>query len=118
VQSALAAEVKASTAQLRSVEDQLERDLVQRYFRVRLTRQLVSLRKEQLAQSDRQLAQAKAFEAQGQISKVERLSIQVSRDDSARDPSRSESADRIAEAGCAACCAPMTCWTSARRCSS
>jgi outer membrane protein TolC len=98
VQAALAAEVQASTAQRRSVEDQLERDLVQRYFRVRLTRQLLALRVEQLAQADRQLAQAKAFEAQGQVSKVERLSIQVARDDSARDLNRAESEDRIAEA--------------------
>ena len=99
VQSALAAEVQAATAQRRTVEDQLERDLVQRYFRVRLARQLVGLRKQQLAQSERQLAQAKAFEAQGQISKVERLSIQVARDDTARDLNRAESDDRIAEAG-------------------
>ena len=98
VQAALAAEVQASTAQRRSVEDQLERDLVQRYFRVRLTRQLVVLRVQQLAQADRQLAQAKAFEAQGQISKVERLSTQVSRDDAARDLNRAQSDDRIAEA--------------------
>ena len=39
----------------------------------------------QLEQAERQLARSRRFEAQGQISAVERLSAQVSRDEVARD---------------------------------
>jgi outer membrane protein TolC len=98
VQAALAAEVQASTAQRRSVEEQIERELVQRYFGLRLTRQLLALREQQLAQAERQLVQATAFETQGQISRVERLNSQVARDDAAREVNRARSDDRIAEA--------------------
>jgi outer membrane protein TolC len=98
VQAALAAEVQASTAQRRGVEEQLERELVQRYFGLRLTRQLLALRVQQLAQAERQLVQATAFETQGQISRVERLTSQVARDDAARELNRARSDDRIAEA--------------------
>jgi outer membrane protein TolC len=97
-QRALAAEVEASTAPLRGVEERLELDLAQRYFQVRLAGYVVKLRRLQLEQAERQLQQAKGFEAQGQIAKVERLSAQVSRDEVARDRTRAESDFRIAEA--------------------
>jgi outer membrane protein TolC len=97
-QRALAAEVEASTAQRRGVEERLELDLAQRYFQLRLAGYVLKLRQLQLEQAERQLQQAKGFEAQGQIAKVERLSAQVARDEVARDCTRAESDFRIAEA--------------------
>ena len=75
--------------------------LVARYFGLRLAAIVEGLRRSQLEQADRQLPRARRFEAQGQISAVERLSAQVSRDEVARDLVKAQRERESAEAALA-----------------
>jgi outer membrane protein TolC len=97
-QRALAAEVVAAGAQRRGVAERIEFELAQRYFQLRLARYVLALRRAQLEQAERQLQQARGFETQGQVARVERLSVQVARDEVARDVVRAQSDATIAEA--------------------
>jgi outer membrane protein TolC len=95
------AEVTGAKAELLETEERLDFQLVARYFGLRLAATVEGLRLTQLEQADRQLARAKRFEAQGQISAVERLSAQVSRDEVARDMVKAQRERESAEAGLA-----------------
>jgi outer membrane protein TolC len=74
------AEVDGAKAELHETEERLDLELVARYFGLRLATVVERLRQSQLDQAERQLARARRFEIQGQISVVERMSAQVARD--------------------------------------
>jgi outer membrane protein TolC len=92
------AEVSGAKAELHETEERLDLTLIARYFGLRLAGIVEGLRKAQLEQSERQLGRARRFEAQGQISAVERLSAQVSRDEVARDVVKASRERESAEA--------------------
>jgi outer membrane protein TolC len=101
VQKLREAELTSAKAELLETEERLDFQLVARYFGLRLAATVEGLRMTQLEQADRQLARAKRFEAQGQISAVERLSAQVSRDEVAREVVKAQRERESAEAGLA-----------------
>ena len=79
------AELTGANAELQETEERLDFQLIARYFGLRMAAMVEGLRQNQLEQADRQLARSRSFEAQGQISVVERMSAQVARDEIARD---------------------------------
>ena len=95
------AELTGARAELLETEERLDLQLVARYFGLRLAAVVEGLRQTQLEQADRQLARSRRFEAQGQISAVERLSAQVSRDEVARDVIEAQRERESAEAALA-----------------
>ena len=95
------AELSGAKAELLETEEQLDFQLVARYFGLRLAALVENLRETQLEQADRQLDRSRRFEAQGQISAVERLSAQVSRDEVARDTVKAQRERESAEAALA-----------------
>ncbi len=95
------AELSGARAELVEAEERLEFQLVVRYFGLRLTTIVENLRQTQLEQAERQLERSRRFEAQGQISAVERLSAQVARDESERDLVKSQRERESAEASLA-----------------
>ncbi len=95
------AELTGARAELLEAEERLDFQLVGRYFGLRLATTIEGLRQVQLEQAERQLARSRRFEAQGQISAVERLSAQVSRDEVARDVVKAQRERESAEAALA-----------------
>jgi outer membrane protein TolC len=95
------AELTGAKAELLEAEERLDFQLVARYFGLRLAAIVEGLRQTQLEQAERQLARSRRFEAQGQISAVERLSAQVSRDEVARDVVKAQRERESAEAALA-----------------
>ena len=95
------AELSGAKAELHEAEERLDFQLIGRYFGLRLAATVESLRQTQLEQAERQLARSRRFEAQGQLSAVERLSSQVSRDEVARDVVKAQRERESAEAGLA-----------------
>lgn len=96
-----AAEVGGARAELHEAEERLDFELVARYFGLGLAATVERLRGTQLEQAERQLARARRFEAQGQVSAVERLSAQVARDEAARDGVKARRERESAEASLA-----------------
>lgn len=95
------AEVSGARAELHETEERIDLMLIARYFGLRLAGIVAGLRQAQLEQAERQLQRARRFEAQGQISAVERLSAQVSRDEAARDHVKAQRERESAEASLA-----------------
>jgi outer membrane protein TolC len=95
------AELSGAKAELSEAEERLDFQLIARYFGLRLAVVVENLRQNQLKQAERQLASAKRFEAQGQISALERLSAEVARDEVARDMVKAQRERESAEAGLA-----------------
>jgi len=95
------AELTGAKAELLEAEERLDLQLVARYFGLRLAAIVEDLRQTQLEQAERQLARSRRFEAQGQISAVERLSAQVSRDEAGRDVVKARRERESAEASLA-----------------
>lgn len=79
-QAASKYEVDEAIAQKRSDTEELDAQLAGHYFGLQLAVSLERLQKSMLSQQDRELARAKKFEKQGVISKLERMSVQVARD--------------------------------------
>lgn len=96
-----AAELTGAKAELKEAEEQLDFQLIARYFGLRLAVIVENLRQNQLNQAERQLASSRRFEAQGQISVLERLSAEVARDEVARDFVKAQRERESAEAGLA-----------------
>ena len=101
VQKLREAEVAGAKAELAGTEERLDFELIVRYFGLRLAGLVEGLRQTQLDQAERQLDRSRRFEAQGQISAVERLSAQVSRDEVARDGVKATREREAAEAALA-----------------
>ncbi|MEF9942657.1 MAG: TolC family protein [Burkholderiaceae bacterium] len=94
---ALAAAVDEARADRERTTDELDNQLAQRYFGVQLMRSVEKLRAGTLAQQDAELVRAQRFEQQGLISKLERMSVQVARDDAARELIKAQTDREIAE---------------------
>ena len=101
---AISAKQDAARAELRKVQadhdgavEKLDAQLAQKYFGVQLARSVEKLRRDMLAQQERDLHRAKRFEKAGMIAKIERMSAEVNRDTARRELIASETDRKIAE---------------------
>jgi hypothetical protein len=77
--------VDEAVAQKRADSEDLDAQLAGYYFGTQLALSIEKLQKDMLHHQDRELAKAKKFEKQGMISKIERMSVQVQRDNRNRE---------------------------------
>lgn len=77
--------VDEAIAQKRADSEDLDAQLAGYYFGAQLANSVEQLQKRMLEHQDRELARAKKFEKQGMISKLERMSVQVQRDNRNRE---------------------------------
>ena len=101
---AISAKQNAARAGLRKAQadhdgtvEKLDAQLAQKYFGVQLARSVEKLRRDMLAQQERDLHRAKRFEKAGMIAKIERMSAEVNRDTARRELIASETDRKIAE---------------------
>ncbi len=73
-------------------------ELAGRYWGVQLARSVEKLRSDMLADEEAQLLRAERFEKKGMISKIERMSVEVSRDTARRELASAQTGARVAEA--------------------
>lgn len=97
-QDALAHKVREAEALQSERVEEKDAELVQRYWGVQLARSVAQLRESRLADEEAQVVRAKRFEAKGLISKLERMSVEVSRDTAKREATAAETSARVAEA--------------------
>lgn len=97
-QDALAHKVREAEALQSERVEEKDAELAQRYWGVQLARSVAQLRESRLADEEAQVARAKRFEAKGLISKLERMSVEVSRDTAKREATVAETSARVAEA--------------------
>lgn len=97
-QDALAHKVREAEALQSERVEEKDAELAQRYWGVQLARSVAQLRESRLADEEAQVARAKRFEAKGLISKLERMSVEVSRDTAKREATAAETSARVAEA--------------------
>lgn len=92
---------QASLEEAKAREDAtgVEQDvkLIGYYFGLQLALAIEKVRQEMLNQAEKELSRAKKFEAEGMISKIERMSIQVAKDRSERDWLKARDHARIAK---------------------
>lgn len=96
-QNALAHKVREAEALQSERVEEKDAELAQRYWGVQLARSVAQLRESRLADEEAQVARAKRFEAKGLISKLERMSVEVSRDTAKREATAAETSARVAE---------------------
>ena len=72
-------------AQHRNEVNQLDAELVTKYFGLQLALSLQKLREATLAEEERELARARTFEKEGMVSHVEVMSVKVARDAAERE---------------------------------
>lgn len=77
--------VDEAMANKRLATEDLDAQLAGYYFGLQLAISVEKLQKDMLAQQNKELQKALKFEKQGMISKVERMSVQVSRDNTHRE---------------------------------
>lgn len=97
-QNALEHEVREAAASRDARLEEKDADLAARYWGVQLARSVEDLRKKALADEEEQVHRAKRFEAKGLISKIERMSVEVSRDAARRELVAAGTSARVAEA--------------------
>lgn len=97
-QDALAHKVREAEALQSERVEEKDAELAQRYWGVQLARSVAQLRESRLADEEAQVVRAKHFEAKGLISKLERMSVEVSRDTAKREATAAETSARVAEA--------------------
>lgn len=97
-QDALAHKVREAEALQSERIEEKDAELAQRYWGVQLARSVAQLRESRLADEEAQVVRAKRFEAKGLISKLERMSVEVSRDTAKREATAAETSARVAEA--------------------
>lgn len=97
-QSALEHEVREAAAARDARLEEKDADLAARYWGVQLARSVEDLRKKALEDEEEQVHRAKRFEAKGLISKIERMSVEVSRDAARRELVAAGTSARVAEA--------------------
>ena len=97
-QNALAHKVREAEALQSERVEEKDAELAQRYWGVQLARSVAQLRESRLADEEAQVVRAKRFEAKGLISKLERMSVEVSRDTAKREATAAETSARVAEA--------------------
>lgn len=96
-QNALAHKVREAEALQSERVEEKDAELAQRYWGVQLARSVAQLRESRLADEEAQVVRAKRFEAKGLISKLERMSVEVSRDTAKREATAAETSARVAE---------------------
>ena len=97
-QDALAHKVREAEALQSERVEEKDAELAQRYWGVQLARSVAQLRESRLADEEAQVVRAKRFEAKGLISRLERMSVEVSRDTAKREATAAETSARVAEA--------------------
>lgn len=93
-QAATRAALTQAQADADHSRENLEVQLVQKYFGVQLARSIEALRQDVLDQQERDVMRARRFEQAGMIAKIERLNAQVNRDQGQRELLQSRT-DRI-----------------------
>lgn len=88
--------VEEARAENRSQSEDLDAQLIGRYFGLQLARSVENLRRRTLDQQEQELARARSFEREGMISRVERMSVQVSRDAAQREWLKARNSARVA----------------------
>lgn len=88
--------LEEAKAREKAVSIEQETRLVGLYFGLQLARALEKVRKEMLDQQIKEVARAKRFEAEGMISKVERMGVEVARDRAERQWLQARDNSRIA----------------------
>jgi outer membrane protein TolC len=94
---AAGAQLDAARAQRRRTEASLWSDLVRRYFGVQLARQVEEVRRQVLEGLDRHLYEAKRFEDEGIIARVERLQAEVAHAQAQRELQKAHRDREVAE---------------------
>lgn len=88
--------LEEAEAKQRAVGIEQDVQLIGKYFGLQLARAIERVRREMLTQEEKELKRAREFEAQGMISSVERMSVQVARDKSEREWLKARDNTRIA----------------------
>ena len=89
--------VDEASAQKRADSEDLDAQLAGYYFGTQLAISVEKLQRDMLATQDRELARAKKFEKQGVISKIERMSVQVQRDNRQREYLKAKDNAKVAK---------------------
>lgn len=84
-------------AQARNTSVLLDTDLIAKYFGLQLAKSIAELRVATLEQENLELNRAIKFEKQGMISEVERMGVQVARDEAERQSLKARDDARIAK---------------------
>ncbi len=88
--------VDEASASKREVQEELDAQLAGHYFGLQLAVSVEKLQKTMLDQWNSELKQAIQFEKQGMISKIERMSVEVSKDNAQRDYIKAKDDARVA----------------------
>lgn len=96
-QNAAKSEVEASEAGERGTGIEQDLKLIGSYFGLQLALALEKVRKEMLAQQEKEAIRARKFEREGMISTVERMGVDVARDKSEREWLQARDNARIAK---------------------
>lgn len=97
-QNALEHKVSQARADADGRREEKDAELACRYWGVQLARSVERLRTSKLADENAQVARARKFEAQGLLSSLERMSVEVSRDTARREAASAATSARVAEA--------------------
>lgn len=97
-QNALEQKVREADAARSERFEMKDAELAGRYWGVQLARSVEKLRSDMLADEEAQLLRAERFEKKGMISKIERMSVEVSRDTARRELASAQTGARVAEA--------------------
>lgn len=97
-QNALNAKASEAQAARDAREVQKDAELAMKYWQAQLMKSIARLRTDALADEEAALKRALGFEKTGMISKIERMSVEVSRDAAKRELSAAETNQRVAEA--------------------
>lgn len=97
-QNALEQKVREADAAKSERFEVKDAELAGRYWGVQLARSVEKLRSDMLADEEAQLLRAERFEKKGMISKIERMSVEVSRDTARRELASAQTGARVAEA--------------------
>ncbi|MDO5530891.1 TolC family protein [Sutterella sp.] len=96
-QDALEGKVREAAAARTARLEEKDAELVARYWGVQLARSVEALRRSVLADEEEQVHRALRFEKKGLISRIERMSVEVSRDTARRELIAAETSARVAE---------------------
>ncbi len=97
-QNALEQKVREADAAKSERFEMKDAELAGSYWGVQLARSVEKLRSDMLADEEAQLLRAERFEKKGMISKIERMSVEVSRDTARRELASAQTGARVAEA--------------------
>lgn len=96
-QEALRHKVTQSRAERDATEQTLDTELAAKYWGVQLARSVEALRSQMLEDEEESLRRAKRFEAKGVIARIERMTVEVSRDTAKRELIVAQTNRRVAE---------------------